>query len=171
MGHRDPLTQTGFEIERHGVRVLADLGFDAGCVDGSQRADHHEHVADDGDVGTYARTWEDAGGVPCQPDHARAGPSRRPVDEAGRDEHDVVQVQIDLVQRGPGAQVVVVGEVAVHQSLDEVAARPLLGLVHAALPEHLGADDRPGLFDDHPVLCDVVPAGFAPGTTTTIQPS
>ena len=48
------------------------------------------------------------------------------------------------------------GEPAVQQPVHEVAARLLLGPLDAAQPQHLGADDRRGLLDQHPVLGEVV---------------
>lgn len=57
---------------------------------------------------------------------------------------------------GAGAHVVLAGEAAVHQGLDEITPRAFLGLVDAALPQHLRPDDRGGLFGEHLVPRQIV---------------
>jgi hypothetical protein len=58
--------------------------------------------------------------------------------------------------RRPGADVLDRGEPAVQQAVDEVASCLLLRALHAAQPQHLGADDGGRLLDQDPVLGEVV---------------
>ncbi len=63
---------------------------------------------------------------------------------------------------GARLHVVLAGETAVHQRLHEIAAGPFLGLVDAALPQHLRSDDRRRLFGDDRVLGQLVRSGRRP---------
>ena len=59
---------------------------------------------------------------------------------------------------GAGTHVVLAGEAAVHQCLNEITTGTLLGLVDAALPQHLRTDDRGGLLGEHRVPGQVMAA-------------
>ena len=78
------------------------------------------------------------------------------VEQARCDENGEARVEFDVVVFGARPHVVLAGEAAVHQCLHEVPAGTLLGLVDAALAQHLRPDDRGRLLGDDGVLREVV---------------
>ena len=133
------------------------------CCSAAQGAHDDEDAADDGHVGPYRGVRRDTRGVAGEADHACRRVVRTASQQAGRDEHPESRIELDVVMLGPRSHVVLAGEIAVHQGLNEVTASTLLGFVDAALPQHLRTDDGRGLFGDDGVPGAIVAARASAG--------
>ena len=135
-------------------------------------ANHDEDIADHGDVSAHRSMRRGAGGVAGEANHARGGVVHLVRQHAGRDEHPEPRIEFDVVMFGARSHVVLAGETAVHQRLNEVTAGTLLGFVDAALPQHLRTDDRGGLLGNDGVLAPgrgCPDADGAPGSPPSLR--